>query len=51
MDRIEKLGNDVCSFNELDSLEKHATKFGDAETLDPSMLRYPGFKRNVFASA
>jgi hypothetical protein len=34
MDRIEKLKNDVYSFEELDTLEKNATKLGDRETLE-----------------
>ena len=34
MDRIEKLKNDVYSFEELDTLEKNATKLNDRETLD-----------------
>ena len=33
MNRIEKLKNDVYSFEELDTLEKNATKLGDEETL------------------
>ena len=33
MDRIEKLKNDVYSFEELDTLEKNASKLGDRETL------------------
>ncbi len=33
MDRIEKLKNDVYSFEELDTLEKNATKLADRETL------------------
>lgn len=33
MDRIEKLKNDVYSFEELNTLEKNATKLGDSETL------------------
>lgn len=33
MDRIEKLKNDVYSFEELDTLEKNATKLRDHETL------------------
>lgn len=33
MDRIEKLKNDIYSFEELDTLEKNATKLGDSETL------------------
>ena len=33
MDRIEKLKNDLYSFEELDTLEKNATKLRDAETL------------------
>ena len=33
MNRIEKLKNDVYSFEELDTLEKNATKLGDRETL------------------
>ena len=34
MDRLEKLRNDVYSFEELDTLGKNATKLGDGETLD-----------------
>lgn len=34
MNRIEKLKNDVYSFEELITLEKNATKLGDSETLD-----------------
>jgi hypothetical protein len=33
MDRIEKLKNDIYSFEELDTLEKNATKLRDSETL------------------
>jgi len=33
MNRIEKLKNDVYSFEELNTLEKNATKLGDSETL------------------
>ena len=33
MDRIEKLKNDVYSFEELNTLEKNATKLNDSETL------------------
>ena len=33
MDRIEKLKNDVYSFEELDTLEKNATKLRDQGTL------------------
>jgi hypothetical protein len=33
MGRIEKLKNDVYSFEELDTLEKNATKLRDSETL------------------
>jgi len=33
MDRIEKLKNDIYSFEELDTLEKNATQLGDSETL------------------
>ena len=33
MNRIEKLKNDAYSFEELDTLEKNATKLGDSETL------------------
>ncbi len=33
MNRIEKLKNDVYSFEELDTLEKNATKLSDEETL------------------
>lgn len=33
MNRIEKLKNDVYSFEELDTLEKNAIKLRDAETL------------------
>lgn len=34
MNRIEKLKNDIYSFEELDTLQKNATKLRDAETLD-----------------
>ncbi|MEH6593340.1 MAG: hypothetical protein V7746_23930 [Halioglobus sp.] len=34
MNRIEKLKNDVYSFEELNTLEKNATKLHDSETLD-----------------
>jgi hypothetical protein len=34
MNRIEKLKNDIYSFEELDTLEKNATQLGDRETLD-----------------
>jgi len=34
MNRIEKLKNDVYSFEELDTLEKNAVKLSDRETLD-----------------
>lgn len=33
MDRIEKLKNDVYSFEELNTLEKNATQLRDSETL------------------
>ena len=33
MDRIDKLKKDVYSFEELDTLEKNATKLRDQETL------------------
>ncbi len=33
MNRIDKLKNDVYSFEELVTLEKNATKLGDEETL------------------
>ena len=33
MGRIEKLKNDVYSFEELDTLEKNATQLADEETL------------------
>ena len=33
MNRIEKLKNDVYSFEELNTLEKNATKLNDNETL------------------
>jgi hypothetical protein len=33
MDRIEKLKNDVYSFEELITLEKNATQLNDSETL------------------
>lgn len=33
MNRIDKLKNDVYSFEELDTLEKNATKLNDQETL------------------
>ena len=34
MNRIEKLKNDVYSFEELDTLEKNAIQLHDNETLD-----------------
>lgn len=34
MDRLEKLKNDVYSFEELITLEKNATKLRDMETLE-----------------
>ncbi len=34
MDRIEKLKNDVYSFEELITLEKNATRLNDNETLE-----------------
>lgn len=34
MNRIEKLKNDVYSFEELNTLEKNATQLDDTETLD-----------------
>lgn len=34
MNRIEKLKNDVYSFEELNTLEKNASKLGDRETLE-----------------
>ncbi len=34
MNRIEKLKNDVYSFEELVTLEKNATQLHDSETLD-----------------
>ena len=34
MNRIEKLKNDIYSFEELDTLEKNATRLADKETLD-----------------
>ncbi len=34
MNRIEKLKNDIYSFEELDTLEKNAAKLSDRETLD-----------------
>jgi hypothetical protein len=33
VNRIEKLKNDAYSFEELNTLEKNATKLGDSETL------------------
>jgi hypothetical protein len=33
MDRLEKLRNDIYTFEELDTLEKNATKLRDSETL------------------
>lgn len=33
MSRLQKLKNDVYSFEELDTLEKNATKLNDAQTL------------------
>ena len=38
MGRIEKLKNDVYSFEELDTLEKNATKLDDKETLELIVL-------------
>jgi len=38
MNRIEKLKNDVYSFEELNTLEKNATKLNDRETLDLIMV-------------
>jgi len=38
MDRIEKLKNDIYSFEELNTLEKNATKLNDNETLGLIML-------------
>ena len=38
MDRIEKLKNDVYSFEELDTLEKNATQLRDSETLGLILL-------------
>lgn len=34
MDRLEKLRNDIYSFEELDTLEKNAKKLNDLQTLD-----------------
>jgi hypothetical protein len=34
MNRIEKLKNDVYSFEELNTLEKNATQLNDSETLE-----------------
>jgi hypothetical protein len=34
MNRIQKLKNDIYSFEELDTLEKNATQLRDGETLD-----------------
>ncbi|MBA6414019.1 hypothetical protein H2508_12945 [Parahaliea sp. F7430] len=34
MNRIEKLQNDIYSFEELDTLEKNASKLADKETLE-----------------
>jgi len=34
MNRIQKLKNDVYSFEELNTLEKNATKLNDSETLN-----------------
>ncbi|EED34788.1 hypothetical protein NOR51B_727 [Luminiphilus syltensis NOR5-1B] len=34
MNRIEKLKNNVYSFEELDTLEKNATRLRDSETLE-----------------
>ena len=34
MNRPQKLKNDLYSFEELDTLEKNATKLGDTQTLD-----------------
>ena len=38
MNRIEKLKNDVYSFEELITLEKNARKLNDSETLDLIMI-------------
>jgi len=38
MNRIEKLKNDIYSFEELNTLEKNATKLDDNETLDLIMV-------------
>jgi hypothetical protein len=38
MNRIEKLRNDVYSFEELDTLEKNAIKLRDQETLSLIIL-------------
>ncbi|GAB3322089.1 hypothetical protein [Haliea atlantica] len=38
MNRIEKLQNDVYSFEELDTLEKNAIKLRDQETLSLIIL-------------
>ena len=34
MNRLQKLKNDIYTFEELDTLEKNATKLGDTQTLD-----------------
>ncbi len=46
MNRIEKLKNNVYSFEELDTLEKNATKLGDAETLRLIVLSRASKKAN-----
>ena len=33
MNRLQKLKNDIYTFEELDTLEHNATKLGDAQTL------------------
>lgn len=38
MNRIEKLKNDLYSFEELDTLEKNATQLRDSETLGLILL-------------
>ena len=38
MNRIQKLKNDVYSFEELNTLEKNATKLNDNETLNLIMI-------------
>ena len=46
MNRIEKLKNDIYSFEELDTLEKNAIQLRDAETLGLILLSRTSKKAN-----